>query len=55
MKLEPGELEATARAYHTQFEIIPDVAHDSMLELRWQTVAERILVWLKRHVRSTPS
>jgi pimeloyl-ACP methyl ester carboxylesterase len=45
--LKPREIEATARAYHTQSEIIPDVAHNSMLELRWQTVAERILVWLK--------
>ena len=45
--LEPSEIAATARAYHTQSEIIPDVAHNSMLELRWQTVAERILVWLK--------
>ena len=45
--LKPSEIEATARAYQTQFEIIPDVAHNSMLEPRWQTVAERILVWLK--------
>jgi pimeloyl-ACP methyl ester carboxylesterase len=45
--LEPSEIEATARAYHTQFEIIPDVAHNSMLETRWHTVAERILVWLR--------
>jgi pimeloyl-ACP methyl ester carboxylesterase len=45
--LKPSEIEATARAYHTQSEIIPDVAHNSMLEARWQTVAERILVWLK--------
>jgi pimeloyl-ACP methyl ester carboxylesterase len=45
--LKPRDIEATARAYHTQFEIIPDVAHNSMLEPRWQTVAERILVWLK--------
>lgn len=44
--LEPSEIEATARAYHTRFEIIPDVAHSSMLERRWQTVADRILVWL---------
>jgi len=42
----PREIEATARAYNTQSEIIPDVAHNSMLEQRWQTVAERILIWL---------
>jgi len=45
--LKPSEIEATARAYHTRCEIIPDVAHNSMLETRWQAVAERILVWLK--------
>ena len=42
----PREIEATARAYNTQAVIIPDVAHNSMLEQGWQTVAERILVWL---------
>ena len=45
--LKPREIEATARAYNTQSEIIADVAHDSMLESGWQSVAERILVWLK--------
>jgi len=44
--LEPAEIEETARAYHTRCEIIPDVAHDSMIELRWQRVADRILAWL---------
>lgn len=45
--LKPREIEATARAYNTQAEIIDDVAHSSMLESGWQAVAERILVWLK--------
>jgi len=45
--LAPSEIEATARAYHTRSEIIPDVAHDSMLEARWGTVAERIVAWLR--------
>jgi len=44
--ISPGEIEATARACHTKAEIIPDVAHNSMLEQRWQNVAERILAWL---------
>jgi len=43
----PRDIEATARAYNTKAEIIPDVAHNSMLELRWQSVADRILAWLK--------
>jgi alpha-beta hydrolase superfamily lysophospholipase len=44
--LLPGEIEATARAYHTRAQIIPGVAHSSMLETRWETVAERIHAWL---------
>jgi pimeloyl-ACP methyl ester carboxylesterase len=44
--IAPSEIEATARAYNTQAEIIPDVAHNSMLEQRWQRVADRILIWL---------
>ena len=43
--LAPREIEATARAYRTRCEIIPDVAHDSMLELHWRE-AEPILAWL---------
>jgi pimeloyl-ACP methyl ester carboxylesterase len=42
----PREIEATARAFKTKAEIIPDVAHNSMLEQRWQSVADRILTWL---------
>jgi len=45
--LSRSEIEATAREYSTHAEIVPDVAHSSMLELRWHTVAARILVWLK--------
>lgn len=45
--LRPSEIQATARAYNTQAEFVADVAHNVMLELRWQAVAERILVWLR--------
>jgi pimeloyl-ACP methyl ester carboxylesterase len=44
--LAPSEIEATARAYDTQCQIIPDVAHSSMLETGWERVADRMLVWL---------
>ncbi len=44
--LTPSEIQATARAYNSRAEIIPDVAHNSMLDPRWQSVAERILAWL---------
>jgi pimeloyl-ACP methyl ester carboxylesterase len=45
--IAPGEIEATGRAYNTQAEIIPDLAHNSMVETGWQVVADRILDWLK--------
>jgi pimeloyl-ACP methyl ester carboxylesterase len=45
--LKPSEIQATARAYHTQAEIIADVTHNSMLEPGWQSVAKQILAWLK--------
>jgi pimeloyl-ACP methyl ester carboxylesterase len=44
--ISPREIEATGRAYNTPAQIIPDVAHNSMLEPRWQSVADRILNWL---------
>ena len=53
--LTPGEIAATARAYNTQAEIIPDVAHDSMLDPRWQSVAERILAWVNERPVATAS
>lgn len=43
------EIDATGRAYNTQPEIIEDVAHNSMQELHWQKVAERILGWLNKN------
>jgi pimeloyl-ACP methyl ester carboxylesterase len=44
--LNPRQIITTAKAYHTQAEIIPGVAHNSMLEQNWQRVAERILKWI---------
>jgi pimeloyl-ACP methyl ester carboxylesterase len=43
----PREVEATARAYNTQAVIIPNAAHNSMLDPHWESVAERIVDWLK--------
>jgi pimeloyl-ACP methyl ester carboxylesterase len=44
--ISPSEVEATARAYQTQAEAFPGIAHDMMLEAGWQVVADRILGWL---------
>jgi pimeloyl-ACP methyl ester carboxylesterase len=44
---KPNEIQATAKAYGVQAEIFENMAHNMMLEARWQIVAERILGWLK--------
>lgn len=43
----PAEVEATAHAYNTTAEIFKGMAHVMMLEPQWESVAERISVWLK--------
>jgi len=50
--LAPADIEDTARAYRTEAEILPAVAHDSMLETKWETVAGRILRW-SEHLRTS--
>jgi pimeloyl-ACP methyl ester carboxylesterase len=41
------EVHATARAYHTEAELFPEMGHDMMLEPEWAAVAERIHTWLE--------
>ncbi|MFD7012305.1 alpha/beta hydrolase [Rhodococcus jostii] len=42
------EVRATARAYRTEAEIFPNMAHNMMLEPGWDKVAERIDGWLRQ-------
>ncbi len=42
----PRQVEATARAYHTQAIIFPNMGHAMMLEEGWEAVAGRIIAWL---------
>lgn len=44
--ISPAEVGATAGAYRTEAVIVPDMAHDMMLEAGWEAVADRILEWL---------
>jgi len=55
INLKPREIKATARAYTARYEMIEDVAHDMMLDTRWQAVAERIHIWLKENMLLTES
>jgi len=36
----------TATAYGTEAIVMPNLAHDVMLDTEWQTVADQILTWL---------
>lgn len=44
--ISPDQVHATALAYGVREEILPDMAHDMMLEKNWKNVAERIFNWL---------
>jgi pimeloyl-ACP methyl ester carboxylesterase len=50
MMVSPGEVEATARAHGVEAVLFDGMAHDMMLDVRWQEVADRILAWLDRYV-----
>ena len=43
----PKEVKETAAAYGVEAEIFPNMAHDMMIEKRWESVADRILRWLE--------
>ena len=43
----PAEVKATARAYNTTADIFNDMAHDMMLDPKWESVAERSSVSAK--------
>lgn len=42
----PREVSETARAYHTEPVLFPDMGHELMIEPGWQEVALRIESWL---------
>ena len=44
----PHDVSETARAYHTEPILIPDMGHELMFEPGWQTVALRVESWLSQ-------
>ncbi len=50
MMVSPAEVEAMARAHGVEAVLFDGMAHDMMLDARWQEVADRILTWLDTHV-----
>jgi pimeloyl-ACP methyl ester carboxylesterase len=49
------EVRATARAYNTEAEIIPNMGHNMMVEPGWDAVAQRIHTWLETLAPMTQS
>jgi pimeloyl-ACP methyl ester carboxylesterase len=45
-----AEVTATARAWHSELEVLPDLAHDIMLDTRWELAAARVAGWLQNMV-----
>jgi alpha-beta hydrolase superfamily lysophospholipase len=41
------EEERTARAYNTTAQVMPNAAHNLMLDTRWQAAADVVLGWLE--------
>ena len=45
-----AEVTATARAWNAELEVLPGLAHDMMLDTRWEHAAARVAHWLARTV-----
>ena len=45
------EVVRTANAYGADLQILPDLAHDVMLDTRWRQAADALLAWLVRTLR----
>ena len=43
-----GEVQRTARAYHTRAEIFHGMGHHMMLDSGWEKVADRVDAWVRQ-------
>ena len=44
--IQPEEVMRTADAYGAESQILPDIAHDLMLDTGWPRAADALLAWL---------
>lgn len=44
--ISPDDVQKTALAYGATATILPNIAHDLMLDTNWQTAAQTLLLWL---------
>ena len=49
------EVERTATRYGAELKILPDMAHDMMLEAGWRGAADEIIGWLRRRGMAGPA
>ncbi|MFO1372468.1 MAG: alpha/beta fold hydrolase [Candidatus Competibacteraceae bacterium] len=52
--IAPALVEQTARFYHAEVKIFPNMAHAMMLESNWQDAADYLLGWLERALSAQP-
>ncbi len=45
--ISPKAIQKTANTYHASVSVIPDIAHDVMLDSNWELVANRMQEWLE--------
>ena len=45
----PREIEGVGRLYDAEVAVLPNMAHDMMLEPNWQSAADKIIGWLQTH------
>ncbi len=47
--ISPKDIEKTAKTYKTTFKIIPNIAHDIMLDTNWEDAARTMANWLSKN------
>lgn len=53
--VSPADIRRTAAAYSAEMRILPDIAHDLMLDPGWRRAAEAMLAWLTGALASHPA
>ncbi len=53
--IPPSEITRTAQAYGAESQVLPDIAHDMMLDPDWRRAADAMLAWLTATLDARPA